>query len=263
MSLHRFFVTGSLPDPHTPDWPAPLSPGDLRHLERVLRVSAGDRIVLVDASGREAECAVREARLGSLLVDVGEVVVRPARPYVALAQGLSRRERMEFVMQRATELGVAEIGPVAFVRSVVQWKDERAGGKLERWRRIAAEAAKQSQRSDVPVIRDVMDLEGLTMWAGGFDIVLVPWEECVGSPEHVPGVGEALDEARANSSSRVLVIIGPEGGLESAEVQALQQGCDARVVSLGDTVLRTETAGAIAVALVSYELGGLGGQGRG
>jgi 16S rRNA (uracil1498-N3)-methyltransferase len=261
MSLHRFFLTGDLPESATAGWAVPLSPKDLRHLGLVLRLTPGERVMFADPRGREAEGLLVDVSAEALVADMAAPTRPVARPRVALAQGLARRERMEFVVQKVTELGASELLPVAFARSVVKLDEEKAGKRTERWRRIAEEAAKQSQRAEVPLVREPVALHGLIEAAKGFDVVLVAWEESVGTP--VPGIGEALDAAGATGHTSVLLVIGPEGGLESAEVEALERDAAAVRVGLGDTVLRTETAGVIAVAIASYELGGLGGRPRG
>jgi 16S rRNA (uracil1498-N3)-methyltransferase len=262
MSLHRFFTTAPLPATATDTSVLPLSERDLRHLLLVLRLQPGDRVMLADPSGLVAEAVIRDVSGARVTADVGAPVVSSARPRVALAQGLARRERMEFVVQKATELGVSEIVPVAFVRSVVKLSEDRAGKRTERWRRIAEEAAKQSQRAEIPLVREPVGLAGLLDVTAVYDVVLIPWEECVGSPTPLPSVGEALAAAEATSRSSVLVIIGPEGGFEPGEVSALVQAAGAIPVSLGDTILRTETASVVAITLASYELGGLGGRAR-
>jgi 16S rRNA (uracil1498-N3)-methyltransferase len=165
---------------------------------------------------------------------------------------------MELTIQKATELGVDEIWPVVAERCVVRLDEERAGRRTERWRRIAEEAAKQSQRSDVPRVREMMTMEGLAEEAGRFDVVLVPWEEA--SPAAF-GIGAALDAAGATADSSVLLLIGPEGGLSEGEV-AEMEAVGGTVVTMGGTVLRTETAAIVAVALAEYELGALGGRAR-
>jgi len=260
VSLHRFFVTRTLPEGGAPSWALPLSPKDVRHLGLVLRLAPGEHVMLADPAGREAQATLVEVSAEGVVADVAAPSSPAARPRVALAQGLARRERMEMVIQKATELGVSEILPVAFARSVVKLDDEKAGKRTERWRRIAEEAAKQSQRATVPLVREPVDIQGLIEAAQGFDVVLVPWEETVGTP--APGIGEALDAAGAGARTSVLLVIGPEGGLEPAEVAAIGREAAGVTVGLGDTVLRTETAGVIAAALAMYELGGLGGRSR-
>jgi 16S rRNA (uracil1498-N3)-methyltransferase len=149
MSLHRFFTTTLMPATATDTWVLPLSDRDFRHLLLVLRLEPGDRIMLADPSGLVAEAVIRDVSGARVTADVAAPVDSPARPRVALAQGLARRERMEFVVQKATELGVSEIVPVAFVRSVVKLSEDRAGKRTERWRRIAEEA--RARRPGGPV----------------------------------------------------------------------------------------------------------------
>lgn len=258
MTLHRFFLEGDLPLDGDTRSPLALAPADLHHLRRVLRLTEGHRVIVVDAAGRQAEATLVQVGESGVVADLGPAAERPVRPHIVLAAGIARRERMEFTVQKATELGVTEIWPLATARCVVRLDEERAGRRSERWRRIAAEAAKQSQRTEVPLVREPIGIAELAAEAGAFDVVLVPWEEVAAS---APGIGEALDSAGATNASSVLVVVGPEGGLEAGEVAALRDA-GAVAVSLGDTVLRTETAATIAVALASYELGALGGRGR-
>lgn len=258
MSLHRFFLTGPLPDAAMRGVELALQATDHHHLARVLRLEAGDRVMVVGADGREAEATLVAVSADSVTADLDVPVQRPARPRVSLAPALARRERMEFAIQKATELGVVEVLPVATARSVVRLDEEKAGRRGERWRRIAAEAAKQSQRTDVPIVRDPLPFSGLLAELGRFDVVLVPWEEAASGGL---GIGGALEAAGAAPDTSVLVVIGPEGGLDEGEVAALE-AAGAVTVTLGDTVLRTETASIVAVSLATYELGGLGGRGR-
>lgn len=256
MSFHRFFITSPLPSSACDGWTVPLRDRDLHHLSHVLRLKSGDRVVLAGPDGREAEATLESVSAAAITANLEAPRERPAGPRVVLAQGLTRRERMELAIQKATEVGVSEVVPVAFARSVVKLDEGRADARIERWQRVAEEAAKQSQRALIPVVRSSTDLTGLLVLAEGFDVVLVPWEEAADS---APGIGEALAAAGATSASSVLVVIGPEGGLEVGEVAALERAGALRV-SLGDTILRTETAAVVATSLVLYELGGLGGR---
>jgi 16S rRNA (uracil1498-N3)-methyltransferase len=165
---------------------------------------------------------------------------------------------MELSIQKATELGVSEIWPLLAARCVVRLDDERVSKRAERWRRIAEEAAKQAQRESVPIVLEPMTIADLAAQAGRFDVVLVPWEEASSGGL---GIGPALDAAGATPITSVLLVIGPEGGLEESEVSLLE-AAGGVVTTLGDTVLRTETAAIVASALVLYELGALGGRAR-
>jgi 16S rRNA (uracil1498-N3)-methyltransferase len=257
VTLHRFFLTGELPASGD-GVELSLSENDRHHLGRVLRLETGDRIVVVGSDAREAEATLTQVGPERACADLDAPIERPARPRVSLAAGVARRERMEFAIQKVTELGVVEILPVQTARSVVRLDEDRAGRRGQRWRRIAEEAAKQSQRGDVPLVRDPVGLDEMIAQFGRFELVLVPWE---GATPTGLGIGAALDAADAQPDTNVLVVVGPEGGLEEAEVAALQ-AAGGVVVTLGDTVLRTETASVVAVALAIYGLGGLGGRER-
>jgi 16S rRNA (uracil1498-N3)-methyltransferase len=256
MTLHRFFLEGALAPSAGVE--LSLSGSDRHHIARVLRLVAGDRMIVADGEGRESEATLVEVSPERIVADLDGVVVRPRRPRVVLAPAVSRRERMEFTVQKATEIGVSEMWPLLTSRCVVRLDEDRAGRRAERWRRIAEEAAKQSQRESVPVVREPMTISELAAETGRFDVVLVPWEEASSGGL---GVGAVLDAAGATSDTSVLIVIGPEGGLEESEV-ALLEAAGGVVATLGDTVLRTETAAIVATALVMYELGALGGRGR-
>jgi 16S rRNA (uracil1498-N3)-methyltransferase len=264
MSLHRFFIEGPLPDAPASDWPLPLGRSDAHHLAVVLRMKPGDRVVLADTSRRQAEAVLRSVGPDGVTADVEAPVAAAAGPRVGLAQGLAKRERMETVVEKATELGAVEIVPVRFARSVVKLDAERAGGRTDRWRRIALAAAKQSQRTEGPVVREPVGVAGLIEIASAYDVVLVPWEETVGGAggTGAPGIPEALAAAGAGPETSVLVVIGPEGGLEAHEVDRLVRDAGAVVCGMGETVLRTETAAIVALALAIHALGGLGGRAR-
>lgn len=257
MTLHRFFVANSLPEADLDVLDLELSDGDRHHIARVLRLTTGDRIVLTGPDGREAIVLLSEVSAQRVTGTISELIERPRRPRVVLAPAVSRKERMELTIQKATELGVTAVWPLMTARCVVKLDDDRAGKRTERWRKIAEEAAKQSQRESVPEVREPISLSGLASETGQFDVVLVPWEDSTGSF----GIGAALDAAGATPDTSVLVVIGPEGGLEEAEVAALE-AAGGVVVTLGDTILRTETAAIVATALALYELGALGGRER-
>jgi 16S rRNA (uracil1498-N3)-methyltransferase len=236
----------------------PLDDADLHHLRAVLRLVPGDRIVVTDTAGSEAEATLVEVSAALVTADVDEPVRRPARPRVVLVAAMSRRERMELVVRKATELGVSEIWPVVTERCVVRLDDQRSGRRAERLRLIAEEAANQSERPDVPLVREPVTIGDFVAEAGRFDVVLVPWEEASSGGL---GIGAALDAAGAAADASVAIVIGPEGGLTEGEVAALEAGGGV-VVTLGETVLRTDTAGIVAVTLTEYELGALGGRVR-
>lgn len=250
MTLHRFFVDAPVPDG---GGVVALSAEDVHHLKDVLRLTPGDEIVAV-AAGEAAR--VRLTHVGATVegVPLCEVQAGPS-PAVTLVQGLAKGEKMDAVVRQATEIGVSRVVPLAAERSVVRLDERRAAARLDRWRRIASEAAKQSQRAEVPEITPVSRIEELPAVLGGARVA-VCWEDA----EDAPGIHAAIGGAAPGPAGAVAVVVGPEGGLTAEEVRALQ--CiGAVVVSLGSTVLRTETAGVVAAALAIHACGGLGGPG--
>jgi 16S rRNA (uracil1498-N3)-methyltransferase len=228
-----------------------LSAADVHHVRDVLRLEAGDDIIVV---WRGAAARLRLRDVGDQLRGEWIAAVTSAPlPRVTLVQALAKGERMDVVMRQATEIGVSRIVPFSAARSVVALDERRASARVERWRRIAAEAAKQSQRADVPRVDDLartVDLPGLL----GDAFVVVCWEETSG----VPGISESISRANLADDAEVALVVGPEGGLDPDEVGMLKR-TGAIVVSLGPTILRTETAGVVAAALALNARGGLGG----
>ena len=250
MALHRFFAEEHTAGPGDGTNVLPLAPSDIHHLRDVLRLVPGDEIVVVDGG---AATVVRLTEIGERVSGepVGQVAA-PRLPRVTLVQALAKGEKMDDVVRQSTELGVARIVPFAAERSVVRLDAAKAAARVQRWRRIAAEAAKQSQRLELPLVDEIVEAAGLPERLKG-SVVLVCWEDATGAP----GIGSALREAALSDDTDVAVVVGPEGGLTADEVSALEEG-GAIAVSLGDTVLRTETAGVVATALAIYERGGLG-----
>ena len=215
---------------------------EAHHLAVVLRLKPGEQVVVVDGSGRE-----HVVRL--TLVDPheaqGEVVETRAGVTVPidviLVQGVPKGAKMDDVIRMGTELGVREFIPVLTKRAVAESR-----GRADRWRRIAVEAAKQSRRADVPAVLDPVAFPAALGRLADADLVLLLWEG-----ERSRTLAEALREARA--PRRVALLVGPEGGFDDSEV-AEAVGRGAVPVSLGPLILRTETAGMAAVAMVLYEL---------
>jgi len=233
----------------------PLSAGDIHHAVSVLRLAPGDELVAV-----APDRAARIVRLTSVAADglegvAGPDLPRSFTPRVTLVQGLAKGDKLDLVVEKVTEIGIEAVVPVAFARSVVKLDPQRAAKRGDRLRRVAAAAAKQAQRDFVPAVLDPLTFADLPAYLASFDVVLVAWEDADGSP----GIGTALTAAGVTHDARIAIVVGPEGGLATREVETLRaQG--AVLVSLGPTILRTETAGILSAALCVYESGGLGGR---
>jgi len=256
MSQHRFFLSHPLRS-RDAEVALELTDADRHHLANALRLGAEDEIVAVEPD--RSVWRVRLTAVGPEHVTGVPVERMPAshEPHVTLVQGVAKGTRTDTVIEKAVEIGVEAVIPVLTERTVVRLDDEKRAARGQRWRRVAHAAAKQSQRAFVPQVSDPVALESLAGRLNSYDVVLVLWEE-----SSAGGIGQQLDDAGVSAESRVAVVVGPEGGLSDAEVRWLEER-GARVASLGNTVLRSETAGIVAVALCVYELSGLGGRPRG
>jgi 16S rRNA (uracil1498-N3)-methyltransferase len=243
LSAARFFAAGVF----APGDVVTLAADDARKLIVVLRGQSGDRLEIVDSAGRRYSASLRvEGSSARAMLDAE--LAAPARTAlrVTLAQGIPKGQKMDFVVEKATELGVARVVPFASRRTV--GGGSARDGKVERWRRLAKSAAEQCGRSDVPAIAEPLDFEGLVAGFGAYDLVLVPWElaPAVALRERLPPL---LAGARD-----VLVAIGPEGGFAQSEAEeASLHG--AHLISLGSRIFRTETAGLVACAALLFASG--------
>ena len=235
--MHRFYA-----DPEkSGDQAFFLSPEDTAHAVRVLRMRPGDR----------TEVIFRENRFLSRIESVsdGLLVLRPEemlpstepRLSVTLFQGLPKSDKMDWIIQKAVELGAVRIVPVLFSRCVVRLNQKEGEKKRERWQKIAREAGKQSGRCVIPEVLAPAAPESLTDLFSALGCVAVPWEE------HREGGPLAFRE-RHPSLSSLGIVIGPEGGISPDEMEKLSaRGCEP--VTLGKRILRTETAGLAALSV--------------
>lgn len=252
MALPRFFLSGPLSE----GAPLPMSAADVHHLRNVLRVAPAERFVAVEPDGCAVEMRLERVDASGVLASVLSRLEAPVLPRVTLVQGVCKGEKMDLIVRQAAELGVAEVVPLMTSRVVVRLDAAKAASRRERWERVAQAAAKQSGQTRVPRVASMCELAALPEALGDVRHVLVCWEDATGA-----GVGGWLGALGARADEPVAVIVGPEGGLSAGEVDMLV-GFGAHTVSLGQTILRTETAGTVACALALYELGGLGGRSR-
>lgn len=255
--LPRFFVEPEEIVPTKAGYRVQLAGEDVHHIHRVLRLRPGDAVWVADGTGRdfpgELETADRQQatiRLDPPIPSAGEPTYR-----ITLFQGLPKADKMDWVVQKATEVGVHQVIPVTTERSVIALSAAKAVGRAERWRRIASAAAKQAARGRVPGIAEPTGMDdALSKWCesapGG--LLVVPWEE-----EGERGLRRVLQSAHTVPRD-IGVVIGPEGGLTSDETRlAAEMG--GITCTLGPRILRTETAGPVVAALILYELGEMGG----
>jgi 16S rRNA (uracil1498-N3)-methyltransferase len=224
---------------------AVLRGDDARHLAVVLRALPGTAVSLAGVDGIRYSARVASVHGGEVRLEIASRErVRRATPSIAVVQALPKGRKLDDVVQRLTEIGVDRIVPVHSRRSEVRLTPERAAKAVDRWRAVALAAAKQSRRLHLPAIADVGE------WRQAFDrgsVGVVLWEEAT------QPFRDALENL-PREASEIVVGVGPEGGLTSGEVAAA--GLPA--VTLGQTILRTETAALVAVSAILYAVGRLG-----
>lgn len=242
--MHRFFADEN----GVINGVAALDALDAQHAVRVLRLEAGDTVELMDAGSRYTAKIEAADREGVRVRIVSELPSTEPRVRVTLFQGLPKAEKMEFILQKCTELGVYDVQPVVMERCVAQVKDKDAEKKRERWQKIAREAAKQCGRAQVPQVHAPATLSQLKDTLSSLDLLLVPWEDARDG-----GVRDALQRL-PEGGSRIGIVIGPEGGMGEKEAGLLEQ-LGGSLVTLGPRILRTETAGMAALTLTLGFLG--------
>ena len=220
------------------------------HLGRVLRAAVGDVVQAVDHEG--TLLAVRLTAIAARHAEgliVGRAPLTTESPLdLTLAQGVPKGDKMDGIVRMATELGVTRVVPLLTARTVVRLEPTRWSARLGRWQRIAKEAAQQSGRAAVPEIATPREVSSWAREPGARGLLICLWEE----------EREGLDtRLPPGPCARVTVVVGPEGGLTADEVRGLADA-GAVVASLGPRLLRTETAGAVAVALLQSRYGDLG-----
>jgi 16S rRNA (uracil1498-N3)-methyltransferase len=228
-----------------------LEPQAAAHLTRVLRLKAGARIAVFDGAGREHDATLEALRGDRVEIRIGAArpTPPPSRLSITLAQGISRGDRMEYAIQKATELGVTRIVPLFCERSVVKLDERQAARKLEHWLGVAISAAEQCGRADLPQLMAPRRLADHLAAARGAEpallrLVLAP--NAAITARQLPGVPTAIE-----------ILIGPEGGLGDDEL-ALAAFAGYTGLRLGPRVLRTETAAAAAIAALQTLHGDLG-----
>ena len=243
--MHRFFI----PKPFKQEMQ--ITGRDAHHIIDVLRMVPGDRLQVVADDGISFVGEITAAGTNTVTVAAREILRETHEPDVriSLLQGLAKGEKMERIIQKAVEIGVAEIFPVAMVHSVVVLDSSKAEKKVERWQKIAEAAAKQSKRDSIPAVHEVLTLDQI-LQQKKWDLLLVAYES-----ENQVSLKEVLQSHK--EAMTIGVVIGPEGGLSNEEV-AVAKEYGGIAVSLGRRILRTETAGLVAATAILYETDNLG-----
>ena len=231
-----------------------ITGNDVNHIKNVLRMQPGEEIAVSNGEdGKEYRCGIEELNEDEIVCTLRFVkedgVELPSRIY--LFQGLPKADKMELIVQKAVELGVYEIIPVATKRAVVKLDEKKAKSKITRWQTISEAVAKQSKRRIVPEIHSVMSFKEAVNYAKEMPVKLIPYELAEGLEK----TKELISNLKPGED--IAIFIGPEGGFEESEIQAaLENGIEP--ITLGKRILRTETAGFTVLSWIMYQLEGVG-----
>lgn len=245
MSSTPWFIAG--PEAWT-EGRVTLPADESHHALKVMRVSPPDVIVVTDGRGRVARCAASLTEGDRLVAEILEVDERrPAKPRIVVYQGAAKGQKIDGIVERLAELGVAEVWIYESSRSVVKWDDAKVAKLGDRWRSIAKAAAKQSRSPFVLETGGGLSWTELQRRIAKEPHAVVLWEEA----------SFPLRTALAATTERIALVVGPEGGFERAEAEALADA-GAQLVSLGPQILRTENAAVVTTAALQFHYGLIG-----
>lgn len=244
--MHHFFVEPS----QIQGEKITITGSDVYHIKNVLRMRTGEELSVSNgADGREYRCGIERIEDGEIVCALRfikeEGIELPSKVY--LFQGLPKADKMEFIIQKAVELGAYEIIPVATKRAVVKLDEKKAKNKINRWQGIAEAAAKQSKRSVIPQVKNVMTMKEAVSYASHMELCLIPYELADGMRE----TKKIISGIKPGQS--IALFIGPEGGFDAEEIKAAEDA-GAIPVTLGKRILRTETAGLTVLSWIMYQL---------
>lgn len=243
--MHHFFTEPSQIQGDT----IRITGADVNHMKNVLRIKAGEEVGISDGQGMDYICRVSGYEEESAVLQVlsSEKSYSELSSRVYLFQGLPKGDKMELIIQKAVELGVYEVIPVATRRAVVKLDEKKSAKKTERWNAIALGAAKQSGRSLIPKVKPPVSYKKALEYAGELDVVLIPYELAEGM-EKTRKIISAISPGQS-----IGVFIGPEGGFDEEEVERAG-AAGAFPITLGKRILRTETAGLTVLSILMYHL---------
>ena len=224
-----------------------ITGSDVNHIRNVLRMKPGEQIRVSDQQGRDVLCEIRKTEGEKITLEILKSCEGTEPPVkITLFQALPKGDKMDLVIQKAVELGVSEIIPVAMGNCVVKLDEKRAEHKRIRWQAIAESAAKQSRRSVIPNVCPVHSFAEAAEYVRTMEVRLLPYEQERGMA-HTSEVFRTIEKGAS-----IGIFIGPEGGFASGEIEAVKDYME--IISLGNRILRTETAGMAVLAMLLYEM---------
>ncbi len=245
--MSKFFVTSKFIN----DDEIKIIGKDVNHIKNVLRKKKGEELTICNQDNSmnylgeiiKVEEDFIQCKIVKELESNSESNIK-----VTILQGLPKADKMEWVIQKAVELGVFDITPIEMKRCVVKLTDKDKMKKLQRWQKIAEVAAKQCGRNRIPTINNIQSIKNICNLCTEYDIVIVAYEN-----EKQNKLKCELQKLNHNKELKIAVLIGPEGGIDVSEIQSLKEN-GAKIVTLGNRILRTETVALHVLSIIMYEL---------
>ena len=231
---------------------------DVNHIANVLRFKENDEIIICNIDkNKNYNCLItkieKEKIECKILFEIEQSLQENLN--ITIFQGLPKADKMEFIIQKCTELGVKEITPTQMERCVVKLDHKSEIKKIERWQKIAESAAKQSGQNSICKINNITNIKNICNFISNYDILLVPYEN--EKNNSFKKVVQNLKSVGNEQGLRIAIIIGPEGGFEKEEIELLKQ-YGGKIITLGPQILRTETVAIAMVSCIKYEFNKLG-----
>ena len=247
--MPKFFVTSE--DIHQEE--IKITGKDVNHIKNVLRKKIGEELTICNQDlSTDYLCKIIRMQEDSIQCHIIKQLDTnsEANIKVSIFQGLPKADKMEWVIQKAVELGVYDITPIEMKRCVVKLTDKDKIKKLQRWQKIAEVAAKQSGRNRIPPINKIQSIKNICNLCSDYDIVIVAYEN-----EKENKLKYELQKLKdlPTEDFKIAVLIGPEGGIDASEIQLLKEK-GAKIVTLGNRILRTETVALNVLSVIMYEL---------
>jgi 16S rRNA (uracil1498-N3)-methyltransferase len=250
LTIPRIF----LPQPMEVGFLCDLREEDQTYIRSVLRLKKNDHLTVFDGQGNEYQAMVNSIQANLTVVEILKKYPLQDKPLrITLLQALPKAGKMDFIIQKATELGVDGIIPFQSARCVSRLTDDKKKQKASRWQKIAVEAARQCGRADVPVVSPCVDFEEMISCGERKGVKIIFWEE-----ETQTGLSDVLRRQHSDWAEEFFIVVGPEGGFLKEEVDRAREA-GFQSVSIGRQILRVETAVLAILAIIQYEKGTLGG----
>lgn len=226
---------------------------NFNHIRNVLRCNIGDKIKIVVKNEGKYLCVIEKILKESIICNIENKIDENNESSIKIDiyQGLPKSDKMEYIIQKCTELGAYSFIPVNFKRCIVKLNNKDEIKKITRWNKIAESAAMQSGREYIPRVEKIINLDQLCNIIPKYDIVIVAYEEEKNN--------YLKDVIKNRNIQNIALIIGPEGGLDKIEIEKLKDN-GAKIISLGSRILRTETTPIAMTSIIMYELGDMGGK---